>query len=269
MAAASGLRVLTPAGTPARRRGARQACGEGASPAGGTLRDEQTPGRRWTDGRLAAKTVPKTQTRHEENKTVRARRARPLPRTRGHAQCTPRSRSLATHSRVRPATGTRTHTRSHVLTRGVPRGRCGCGSSTRRYMTKHPRVGNAPADGIPAFNGARASFWGPVYAAVHRMCYFWTKMFSYNIEFYHVSLVFFSLGKIPTRIVRPTGNRILEHACEYLPPPTARGRGVPGTLGAGSSPLAHQRQRHGSHRPAEGEENGISLPLKFYLLREH
>lgn len=94
VAAASGLRVLTPAGTPARRRGARQACGEGASPAGGTLRAEQTPGRRWTDGRLAAKTVPKTQTRHEENKTVRARRARPLPRA--HA-VTPSARHARAH----------------------------------------------------------------------------------------------------------------------------------------------------------------------------
>lgn len=149
VAAASGLRVLTPAGTPARRRGARQACGEGASPAGGTLRAEQTPGRRWTDGRLAAKTVPEMQTRHEENKTVRARRARPLPRTRGHAQCTPRSRSLATHSRVRPATGTRTHTRSRVLTRGVPRGRCGCGSSTRRYMQNTPASETHPQTGSP------------------------------------------------------------------------------------------------------------------------
>lgn len=93
-AAASGLRVLTPAGTPARRRGARQACGEGASPAGGTLRAEQTPGRRWTDGRLAAKTVPKMQTRHEENKTVRARRARPLPRA--HA-VTPSARHARAH----------------------------------------------------------------------------------------------------------------------------------------------------------------------------
>lgn len=91
-------------------------------------------------------------------------------------------------------------------------------------------------------------------------------MFSYNIEFYHVSLVFFSLGKIPTRIVRPTGNRILEHACEYLPPPTARGRGVPGTLGAGSSPLATSDSVTVPTAQLRGRKTEFRF---FYLLREH